>query len=739
MFDRRLRVLLILFGAALCIVVVRLGQLQIVQASYFRERAQRSLLLRPTRLPFIRGSVRDRVGSLLVQDVPTWDLALDYDVLAAFLSDKPDPMARQVRRFQRAGRYDAFGAKDGPEIERAFRAEMDEMWEDMFRFAARFQKLDRATLRDRAASVYARILRVRRAVAARRGFDAPVAEEKVPHPLVRDLSSQQQIKAREAFAVYPWVHVVASSRRQYAADSEAFAHVLGRVGRVTAEDVAADPNADDPFAKYRADETRGVTGVEWAGESKLRGRRGQIARDREGRLVAEETFDARDGDDVFLTINGELQRRLYRLLGEVVNEVPESSGGAIVVLDVSTREVLALVSSPSYDPNRFDELYDSLRADTVRMPLRFRAVASRYAPGSTMKPLVCLAGLLNGLITVDSRESCSGYLLDGVRNAWRCWKIHGTDRRMAHGPVNVVSALTGSCNVFMYRLGESLGADALCSVFDMAGVGKKTGLGLREEVGGINPTPGWLMYHKNSPVYPAHARNFAIGQGELSMTPVQVANLMATYASGRFRGLTLLRDAPQSPEWVIPATRAQWLAIRRGIYGVVNDANGTAYQYARLVNDRWALCGKTGSATAHPWPTAYRIRFDDQAGAEQFRIVQAGSKKTAIDQFLQEHPNQMLDPKDVTISTRWPTHPPPQDENFSHAWFGGFLQRLDDSGRPDWTHESPVAFAVIVEFGGSGGRTSGPLARRVSETLIDVFGADLEFGGVSRSVGSLQH
>jgi penicillin-binding protein 2 len=127
---------------------------------------------------------------------------------------------------------------------------------------------------------------------------------------------------------------------------------------------------------------------------------------------------------------------------------------------------------------------------------------------------------------------------------------------------------------------------------------------LREEAAGINPTPSWLMDHKNVRATGGIARLYAIGQGEVSMTPVQVANLMATYASGRFRPLTLIRRSEDTPEWTLPIAPAHWGAIRRGIFGVVNDPNGTAYKHAHFEHPHWVLCGKTGSATAHPWPTA---------------------------------------------------------------------------------------------------------------------------------------
>lgn len=724
MFERRLKVLLGLLGIALLCIVARLGQLQIVQAEYYRKRAEQSLAVTPRQIPFVRGSILDRTGEVLVRDEPCWGLAVDYSVIAAYVGDQPAAMKRQIRRWKRARRYP--DATTDQQIEQAFHDEVAAMWAEMAEFSAGLRSSPAEEPRLHARDIYDQVVRIRRIVADYRGFDAPVAEETIAHVVVGGLDSVEQIAARELARRYPWVHVEPASTRKLKGSAEPFAHLLGRLGRVDATHVADDPNADDPFAKYRADERVGISGVEHAAEQILRGRRGQVAQDRQGNLVEERCIEAEDGKDVTLTIHADLQRRLYRALGQAVEAIPESSGGVIVVLDVKSREVLALVSYPSYDPNRFVELYPALRDDTDRLPLRFRAVSSQYAPGSTVKPLTCLAGLMNGTITLDTRQVCTGYLFDDVRDRWRCWKIHGTNQRKAHGSVDVVEALTGSCNVFMYRLGEMLGTDRLCSVFDMVGIGKKSGIGLNEEAKGINPTPSWLMAHKNIRATPGTARLFAIGQGELSMTPLQVANLMATYANGRYRPVTLIRSETPTPEWIIPAIADHWAAIRRGIYGVVNDPEGTAYKYAHFEHDRWALCGKTGSASAHPWPTSYRIPYVAPEGVERVALIRAGTRIAATKRFIADHPQAVFDPAKVEVATRWPPHPPPPGEKFSHAWFDGYLQALDAAGRPDWSRTPRLAFAVLVEFGGSGGRTAGPLAKAVVAELLNVFGPALD-------------
>ncbi|MBI1827478.1 MAG: hypothetical protein HY287_05390 [Planctomycetes bacterium] len=720
-FENRLKVLLGGIIVAALVVGARLAQLQIADAAYYRQQAEQSVILKPTPLPFVRGSIRDREGEILVTEQPCWELAVDFGVIAADLDTRTETALREAKRRRREGRYAE--AHSDAELLDAFRADISVTWSDLTDFAAEFAPVREHYLRDQFHDVYDRVMRMRQAVAERRGFDAPVADESRPQPILRGLSMDAQITAREAFAGYPWIHIRPSAERRFSDNIESFAHILGRVGAVDADDVRNDPNQDDPFAEYQPGDRRGVSGVESAAESILRGRRGQITVARDGSVVEE--IPAENGRDAELTILGTLQRRLYALLGDAVQESTESNGGVIVVLDVASREVLALVSYPSYDPNRFDELYPQLRDDTERMPLRFRAVASQYPPGSTIKPLIGITGLMSGRLTIDHTEDCTGYLFPDRHDVWRCWEVHGTGVRRAHGSINLTQALTGSCNVFMYHLGERLGIDRLCGAFDMVGLGRGSGIGLPEDAAGINPTPQWLMRHKHQPVTPGNARLYAIGQGEVSASPVQVANLMATYACGRYRPVTLLRSSNPTPEWTLPATPDQWHAVREGIYGVVNHPEGTAYKFAHFENDHWALCGKTGSATAKPWPTAWRVQYTSENGEQQEVEIPEGSKANAIRRFEADYPRATFDAENVTVACRWPKGTPPEGENFSHAWFGGFLQARDSSGRPDWSVEPTVAFAALVEYGGSGGQTSGPLAKRIASELLEILGPNL--------------
>ncbi len=715
MFETRINILVMLLLLALAVVVGRLVELQVINGAEYKRLADNVLLRPQESLPCVRGRIFDRTGTLLVSDDPDWEICVDYDVLAM----EPSAIARRVTRYVRDGRYGA--GRKRADVEVALRDDIARMWADL----ARLSGESVSTLHQRAREICERVAAVRRRVSARHGFDMPVREENMPHAVVEGLDGQQQVGARQTLRVYPWVTVQSGVHRKYH-EAASLAHILGRVARVSPSDLESDPFGDDPLRSLLPHETVGRSGVEYTAEERLRGARGELLRDREDRVI--QRTEAVDGDDVRLTIRVDLQDRLFADIETSLRSRPLlSSGGAVVVLDIPTREVLALVSYPSYDPNRFNLDYDVLSADMRRMPLRFRAVSNRYAPGSIVKPLTCLAGLSSGAITTDTVFHCFGSYDPDRPGKLRCWAAAGSDTRMVHGDQTVEEAITHSCNVFMYHTGERMGVPTLCNFFDMVGFGKFSGTGLLEETRGRNPTPEWLAT-RGMAADRGQATNFAIGQGELELTPVQAANLMATYASGIYQPVALMSHQTDRPQWRLPIKAADAVLIRRGLYNVVNREDGTAFDYGRLDSKTgYAICGKTGSATVeNPWPIAYRVDFRTSDGRDTFVVVPAGDARQALEAFRKLHPDGTVERGAIQVAQRWPDIPPDSGERHAHAWFAGYLQALDSSGAPDLSRAPRIAFAVLIEFGGSGGRVAGPVARRVAQTIIDVLGPDLD-------------
>ncbi len=714
MFEIRLKVLLFILMFALAIIVARLVDMQVVHGDAYRKQADDALLLPVKIVPAVRGGIFDRTGKPLATEEPCWDITVDYGILkmdSAYLTSR-------IASFRRHGTYGK--GLTSEQVETIFLNDINQMWQDLHRFSGESVE----ELQGKGKSICERIMAIREAVESRRGFDAPVREERMRHAMVEGLDDQQQVAAREIFTRYPWVSVDDSTTRVFHADMS-LAHVLGRLGPVTVKSLEEDPFADDPLRKYLGHEKLGITGVEKAAESLLRGRRGRFQLNRED-VIIENTIPL-SGNDIHLTIREDMQREIYKMFARHIEAHPISTGGSIVVLDVEKRECLALVSYPSYDPTRFQQDYSKWRLDTKKQPLRFRAVANHYAPGSIVKPLVCLAGLNNGKIGLNTTFDCQGALFPNHPDRWRCWAAASTGYRMRHGPLNASEAIKHSCNIFMYKTGQLVGVGELCNYFNMFGFGLLTGTNLPEEVPGINPTPSWLADHGQA-ITPGKARHLAIGQAEVSVTPLQAANLMAAYASGERRFITLVREFADDLIWTLPGDAANWRAIRKGLWGVVNDIDGTAHKTVYLEpSTGYAICGKTGSAEARPWPISYRVPYEDTEGNEGVAIQQATTAKDAIHDFMADHPGAAFDFRDVEIHERWPNQPAASGRTHSHAWFAGYLQAVDSAGHPLLNKKPRIAFAVMVEFGGSGGRASGPVARDLAHLLIQILGPDLDF------------
>jgi penicillin-binding protein 2 len=716
MFEKRLKVLLLFLAFAVGIIVARLFDMQVLNAHAYRARAEQALVLPPKSLPAIRGRILDRNGQELVSDEPCWELRVHYDVLAMNTSgvkrwvDRcPDPTVGVAKPDR-----DASPA----EKEQWFRERVADMWAELNRLG-----IDEPTaIRERVDATCARVRQIHDEVSERRGFDSPVREERMYHSVLPVLNDQQQVDARLHFAEFPWVAVEDATHRVYHA-GPAWGHVLGRMGPVTADTRRNDPFRGDPAREYLGNERLGKIGVERLAEPLLRGSRGVVQRTLDGEVLEDQP--AQPGRDVHLTIHAGLQDALYDLLAERIPPLPYSAGGTIVVLDVATRDCLALVSYPGFAPDELRRNYTRLRDDTRHQPLRFRAVANQYMPGSIVKPLVCLAGLDSGVITLDTRFDCQGYLFPNILNKWRCWP-NRSGTRMRHGLLDATGGIKHSCNIFMYQTGERLGVEGLNGYFDMVGFGNVTSTGLIEEARGINPSAQLLLEKGQRPT-PGYARLYSIGQAELSVTPIQAANLMAIYASGVRKHVNLVRERRDDISWTLPGSTAAWAAIRRGLYGVVNDADGTAHRTAYVAPDcGYALCGKTGSAEVGAGAIRYRIRYGESDALEQVVTVPATKLSEALEWFVERYPHEAVDPRDITVAERWPNRPPEHGRKHSHAWFAGYLAPLAANGQPDPRRTPPIAFSVLVEYGGSGGRVSGPIGQAVVHTLLEQLGPDLD-------------
>ena len=409
-----------------------------------------------------------------------------------------------------------------------------------------------------------------------------------------------------------------------------------------------------------------------------------------------------------MTVDAELQSEIEGIFAKVLmpkeTEEHEMHGGAVVI-DVPTGQVRALVSYPLYDPNQFVEQYPKLRNDDVNKPLFNRATQLAVEPGSTVKPIVGIGAVTQGLVTVDEGIECTGYLkINGhtIESYARCWTVAAATRAgvpalAAHhqvpsdhphpsGFLTFPEALERSCNVYFETLGLRLGAEGLSYWFRQFGLGRRTGVGIAEE-------PGWVpdTFDIND-----RASFFsAIGQGQIAATPLQMANVAATIARDGIwlRPKIVLGDLPpREGDEKIPnrvdlmLPPAALAAAKLGMFRVVNGDAGSG---KTLHDPDIRVSGKTGTAQAQP---PRPIMYD-----QSHRPVR---DETGHIRHIQL---QLSTPANRNTKTPWYRTNGNSEKDLSHAWFMGFAP----SDNPQ------IAFAVLLEYGGSGGTDAGIVARKV--------------------------
>lgn len=477
-----------------------------------------------------------------------------------------------------------------------------------------------------------------------------------PFPIAEDLSMAQVAAISAQSILYPECTVVPVQRRNYPYGTMA-AHVLGFIGEVGEKDLK-DNEA------FSLGDLVGKRGVELMYDSYLRGRDGAEywEYDADGRRLSEYAPARKQpvpGDNIYLTLDFELQRRAEQYFAE--NEMV----GAVVALNPQNGEVLAMVSSPAFNPNVYSrrfppEVWKEVVSNPFKIELN-RAIQGQYSPGSIFKIVMAIAGLSDGAIGPDTTFNCAG---SGVffGRRFRCWKREG------HGSVNVERAMKVSCDVYFYNTGGRLGVDKIADYAHQLTFGEISHVDLDGERPGLVPSTQWAREKQNRKWYPSETISVAIGQGPLIVTPLQVANMTAAVANGgkvfqphvvrfvdrvqpdgsykRFRVPSrVLHEVKLSP----PALKS----VRDGLWQVVNEQGGTG-SAARIAG--LDISGKTGTVQV---------------------IRQVGWVKSESLPFKYR----------------------------DHAWFASFAPLNDPR----------LVVVVFVEHGGHGGSDAAPLAKLLYE------------------------
>ena len=445
--------------------------------------------------------------------------------------------------------------------------------------------------------------------------------------------------------------------------SDDFTHVVGYVGPVSDYDLSRIENPDQLLLLPRFQ--IGKVGVEAREEELLRGKAGvkRVEVNAAGRVMRElSRKEGVPGKDIQLTIDHMLQNYIQARLGE--------ESAAAVVIDCDSGDLLAVASSPTFDPNLFvngisSSDYNALLNNDHR-PLVAKSVQGTYPPGSTFKMVTALAGLDSGAITLEDTFNCKG-VLEVHSNKFHCWK------RSGHGNVNLNRSLRESCDVFYYELALKTGIESISAMARRLGLGERHDIPMSSVAAGLTPTKDWKLSVKGQEWVVGDSVNAAIGQGFVLASPLQLAVMSARIATGRAVTPRLIRsvdgiEQPSGHGEPLGLNENHLRTVRKAMFDVSNHVRGTAFR-TRIVAPGFQMAGKTGTS--------------------QVRRITEAERRRGVTR------NEDL----------------PWDRR-DHALFVDFAPF--DNPR--------VAVAVVVEHGGGGSTAAAPIARDI--TLQALYGDD---------------
>ncbi|MFO7696745.1 MAG: penicillin-binding protein 2 [Anaerolineae bacterium] len=500
----------------------------------------------------------------------------------------------------------------------------------------------------------------------------------VPIVIARKVDRQAAFSIQEDSLALPGVTVEGEPEREYL-DSELMAHIVGYMGRINQTDLAARAAQG-----YEPGDRIGLTGVERTQEAVLAGVKGQKHIEvnvdgRETRVIAAE--EPVPGHSIYLTIDTVFQRKVEAALSKGM-QAAGSEVGVAIAMDPRTGEILAMVSLPTFDNNLFASgiSYQDLAtlSNDPRFPLINHAVGGQYPPGSVFKIIPASGALEEGVLTESTTLDCRGTMLLPNKffptdlsqaQTFYCWSRYG------HGSINVVTAISQSCDIFFYKATggfeefQGLGIDRLGSYAAMFGIGERTGVELTGEASGLLPSERWKRLTYSESWFTGDTYNAAIGQGYVLVTPLQMLNATAAIAN---RG-TLYR-----PQVVYQEVDIDGSVVRPFEPEVIRELD-VSPKNIELVRR-----GMRGTVTNG---TAYRLRLPE--------VDVAGKTGTAEYTELDENGNVIMD--------EWGYLP-------THAYFTAFAPYDDPE----------IALIVFLQGGGEGSQTAVPVGEEILRAYFDI-------------------
>lgn len=481
-------------------------------------------------------------------------------------------------------------------------------------------------------------------------------------PIKTPLNEEQVARFAINQYLFPGVEVKGYLKRYYPY-GEALTHVIGYVAKINDKDVER-LDKEGRLANYAGTHDIGKLGIEKYYENILHGQVGseEVEVNNRGKVIRKlREQPATAGQNITLSLDLELQQYIERILGK--------RRGAVVVMDPRDGSILAMVSSPSYDPNLFvngipGKTYSALLNDPDR-PLINRTTQGTYPPASTVKPLITVAALESGAITTKTTLFDPGWWkLPGSEKRYRDWKKWG------HGQLNITKAIEESADTFFYQVAYDMGIDRLSEWMKKFGFGQYTGVDISEERSGVMPSREWKMARYRKPWYQGDTIPVGIGQGYWTATPLQLAKAMTILINdGEVKPPHLLKSIQGNgitmnyPEENLPSIGVKdsgyWEIAKDGMYGVNNRPNGTARR--SFAGTPYKSAGKSGTA-----------------------------------QVFSLAPNQTYDAKKLANYLH------------DHAWFTGFAP-----------YDNPqVVVSILLENAGGGSTNGAPIARKIFDHIL---------------------
>ncbi len=636
MYSKRLKIFIGVCAVFAGLCMTRLAYMQLSSSSSWQRQIEEFRTGIPKQLPTLRGRILDRNGEVLACDEAKFTLSIDYSIvqmiderfwLNHLKSDYSDELEKLDEIIYRCARFEGISVN---ELTARFAKEItNPIWNVRLHLAWK-RKCPNDNFAEVVPDVNERLLLTAK---------VDIAEMHQSYRIINLNSDDEVLAAQLEFIDTEGVRIEPKSMRRYPYETIA-SQLIGWVRTFDNKDLGLVDEQDE-LQSYQYGETAGFCGVEYVCETILRGRRGKVIYNIDRELVGR--TDRNFGEDVMLTVDIELQKKIEKLLlDRNLNDKWWNKPMAAVVIDVNSAGVLAIVSLPDFDLNTARSKYGELENDPNR-PLINKAIAKQYPPGSTAKPVIFLTAMEEGKITADEQISCGE---DRPQKGWpRCWYQkkfgYGHDGQWAYeGGNKARNALKGSCNIYFSRLASRLNPNVLQKWLYNFGFGRailqlpkfeQNGDRNFQQVPGIISSQIPTYEEQNRELLPplkaGELRYFGLGQGNFRATPLQIANAMATIARGGiYKSPKLLlkqttedNDAGQN----LAVSKEALETVRDGMGAVVGEYGGTAhtqFKNSGFSSKGVSVYGKTGS-TENPDNALFAGFAEDSNGASIALVV----------------------------------------------------------------------------------------------------------------------